>query len=87
MSILLSHVIWLVRTRKIRKRAKEAETSWEDFPEAQEWENNRWTREWNWWWHDNKEGDKGSEVEQGDIGGERMIGVQDIVVGKTDESK
>ena len=87
MSIVLSHIIWLVRTRKIRKRAKEAETTWEKFPEAQEWENDRWTRELNWWWRKNKEGGKGSKVEPGDIGGEEMMGVQEIVVGKGDEGR
>lgn len=41
-SIFVSQAIWLFRTRHIRQRAKEAETDWEKFPEAQAWQNNRW---------------------------------------------
>ncbi|KAI4235129.1 MAG: hypothetical protein LQ352_008125 [Teloschistes flavicans] len=39
--IFISHAIWLLRTRGIRRRAKAAETTWEDFPEAQAWQENR----------------------------------------------
>ena len=40
--IFLSQAVWLYRTRKIRKRMKEAELPWEEFPEAQEWQSYRW---------------------------------------------
>ena len=46
-SIVLSQLIWLFRTRAIRKRAKNAELSWEEFSEAQEWEDKRWRLNWN----------------------------------------
>lgn len=36
--MFLSHGIWLLRTRKIRKRAREAMVCYEDFPEAIEWQ-------------------------------------------------
>ncbi|KAL8689101.1 MAG: hypothetical protein Q9218_005149 [Villophora microphyllina] len=39
--IVVSQVIWLIRTRVIRQRAKEAGKVWEDFPEAQAWQENR----------------------------------------------
>ncbi|KAL8687039.1 MAG: hypothetical protein Q9224_005270, partial [Gallowayella concinna] len=42
LGIFLSHGIWLYRTRDIRRRAKEAEMEWEEFPEAQEWQEKRW---------------------------------------------
>ncbi|KAL8824215.1 MAG: hypothetical protein Q9191_005216 [Dirinaria sp. TL-2023a] len=41
-TIFISQGIWLYRTRKIRKRMKEAEMTWEEFPEAQDWQNQRW---------------------------------------------
>lgn len=47
MGIVLSQLIWLFRTRAIRKRAKNAELSWEEFPEAQQWEDSRWRLKWN----------------------------------------
>lgn len=37
-SIFVSQAVWLVRTRNIRARAKEADSSWAEFPEAQEWQ-------------------------------------------------
>ncbi|KAL9576503.1 MAG: hypothetical protein Q9212_007043 [Teloschistes hypoglaucus] len=39
--IFISQAIWLLRTRHIRRRAKEAATPYEDFPEAQAWQENR----------------------------------------------
>ncbi len=33
--IFLSHFIWLIRTRKLRKQAKEAGMDFDDLPEAQ----------------------------------------------------
>ena len=36
----MSHGIWLLRTRRIRKRASEAQMSFDDFPEAVEWQSN-----------------------------------------------
>lgn len=44
--IVLSQLIWLFRTRAIRRRAKDAELSWEEFPEAQQWEDRRWRLNW-----------------------------------------
>lgn len=41
-SIFISQAVWLFRTRKIRQRAKEAELDWDDFLEAQAWQDNRW---------------------------------------------
>lgn len=41
-SIFLSQVVWLLRTRNIRQRAKEAELEWDEFPEAQAWQEDRW---------------------------------------------
>lgn len=37
-SMFLSHGIWLLRTRKIRGRAKAAHVEYDEFPEAQEWQ-------------------------------------------------
>ena len=45
--IVVSQLIWLFRTRAIRSRAKNAELSWEEFPEAQQWEDRRWRLNWN----------------------------------------
>ena len=36
----MSQAVWLFRTRSIRKRAKEAEIEWDEFPEAQAWQGN-----------------------------------------------
>lgn len=36
--MFISHGIWLLRTRGIRKRAKEAQLSFDDFPEGTEWQ-------------------------------------------------
>lgn len=33
--IFLSHFIWLIRTRKLRKQAKDAGMDFDDLPEAQ----------------------------------------------------
>jgi hypothetical protein len=38
MSMFASHGVWLLRTRAIRRRAKEAQVTYEDFPEAIEWQ-------------------------------------------------
>jgi hypothetical protein len=38
MSIVASQLIWLLRTRGIRKRAMEAGKAFEDFSEAIEWQ-------------------------------------------------
>ncbi|KAF7190063.1 putative membrane protein [Pseudocercospora fuligena] len=45
-AILISHGVWLLRTRGIRKRAKEAQTPYDDFPEAIEWQAQAWTLDW-----------------------------------------
>ena len=47
-SIFLSQAVWLFRTRDIRRRAKEAELDWDEFPEAQAWQEDRWRLPWNW---------------------------------------
>jgi hypothetical protein len=38
--VFISHGIWLLRTRKLRRRAKEADCSFDEFPEAIEWQQN-----------------------------------------------
>lgn len=47
-AIFLSHAVWLFRTRKIRRRAKEAGLEWIDFPEAQTWQEDRYRLSWSW---------------------------------------
>lgn len=47
-SIVLSQVIWLFRTRRIRRRAKEAGLNWDEFPEAQAWQEDRLRVPWHW---------------------------------------
>ena len=49
----MSQAVWLFRTRKIRRRAKEAGLEWDEYPEAQAWQEDRWRLPWSW---------KGSEV-------------------------
>ena len=46
LGIFLSQAIWLIRTRKIRRRAKEAGLDWDEFPEAQAWQENRLRLRW-----------------------------------------
>jgi hypothetical protein len=38
MSMVASHMIWLIRTRGIRKRAKEAGETFDEFEEGVEWQ-------------------------------------------------
>lgn len=38
MSMVASHLIWLFRTRELRKRAKEANMTFDEFPEAVQWQ-------------------------------------------------
>ncbi|KAF2730297.1 PQ loop repeat protein-like protein [Polyplosphaeria fusca] len=38
MSMVVSHLVWMVRTRKLRQRAREAGCAFDDWPEAVEWE-------------------------------------------------
>jgi hypothetical protein len=38
MSMVASHMIWLFRTRGIRKRAKEAGETFDEFEEGSEWQ-------------------------------------------------
>ena len=49
-SVFISHGIWLLRTRAIRRRAKEAQLSFDDFPEAIEWQESgfRFHRAFDW---------------------------------------
>ena len=47
-SIFLSQAVWLFRTRNIRRRAKEVGLDWDEFPEAQAWQEDRWRLPWNW---------------------------------------
>ena len=47
-SIVLSQVIWLFRTRRIRRRAKEAGLDWDEFPEARDWQEDRLRVPWHW---------------------------------------
>ena len=48
LGIFLSQAVWLIRTRKIRRRAKEAGLDWDEFPEAQAWQEDRLHLRWNW---------------------------------------
>ena len=48
LGIFLSQAVWLIRTRKIRRRAKEAGLDWDKFPEAQAWQEDRLHLRWNW---------------------------------------
>lgn len=43
-----SHGIWWLRTRGIRCRAKEAEVNYDDFPEAQAWQEKGTNISLNW---------------------------------------
>lgn len=36
--MFISHGIWLLRTRRLRQRAKEAGLKFDEFPEAVEWQ-------------------------------------------------
>lgn len=36
--VFISHGIWLLRTRDLRRRAKEAQLPFDEFPEAMEWQ-------------------------------------------------
>jgi len=38
MSMVASHLIWLLRTKGIRRRAKEAGVGFDDFGEGREWQ-------------------------------------------------
>ena len=46
LGIFLSQAVWLFRTRKIRRRAKEAGLDWDEFPEAQAWQEDRLHLRW-----------------------------------------
>lgn len=37
--MFISHGIWFLRTRSLRRRAKEAGMTFDEFPEAVEWQN------------------------------------------------
>lgn len=43
----MSQIVWLFRTRKIRRRAKEAGLEWDEFPEAQAWQEGGGRLPWN----------------------------------------
>ena len=47
-SIVLSQVIWLFQTRRIRRRAKEAGLKWDEFLEARDWKEARLRIPWHW---------------------------------------
>ncbi|KAJ9496795.1 hypothetical protein H2202_007572 [Exophiala xenobiotica] len=46
MSMFLSHGIWLLRTRRLRKKCKEAGLDFDSHPEALEWQNNGFKFPW-----------------------------------------
>ncbi|KAK5560185.1 hypothetical protein LTR46_001935 [Exophiala xenobiotica] len=46
MSMFLSHGIWLLRTRRLRKKCKEAGLGFDSHPEALEWQNNGFKFPW-----------------------------------------
>jgi len=40
MSMFISHGIWLLRTRRLRREAKETGLEFDEYPEAVRWQNN-----------------------------------------------
>ncbi|KAK5209484.1 hypothetical protein LTR99_007754 [Exophiala xenobiotica] len=46
MSMFLSHGIWLLRTRRLRKKCKDAGLGFDSHPEALEWQNNGFKFPW-----------------------------------------
>ena len=66
-SIFISQAVWLIRTRGIRERAKEAEMSWDDFPEAQEWQQHGWRWKWKLNFSLRKRSDKVEGDDTGDV--------------------
>ncbi len=47
MSMFVSHGIWLLRTRRVRMKCKEAGLEFDSHPEALEWQNNGFRFPWN----------------------------------------
>ena len=41
-AMFISHGVWLLRTRELRRRAKTFGMSFDDFPEAKEWQAGGW---------------------------------------------
>lgn len=73
-SIFLSQAVWLFRTRKIRRRAKEAGLEWDEFPEAQAWQEDGWRLPWN------RKGSNDSTVKattEGDAAGDGRVSVEE----------
>ena len=40
--MFLSHGIWLLRTRELRKEAEQQKVAYEEFPPAVEWQSHGW---------------------------------------------
>ena len=64
LGIFLSQAVWLFRTRKIRRRAKEAGLDWDEFPEAQAWQEDRLHLRWNW---NRSDANAVKETREGDV--------------------
>ncbi|KAL6720432.1 hypothetical protein ACLMJK_002354 [Lecanora helva] len=73
--IFLSQGIWLLRTRKIRQRAKEAEMTWEEFPEAQAWQEKRWRLSWS---RDRIQARKADKPSKGIVDEESVYGMKEL---------
>ena len=73
-SIFLSQAIWLFRTRQIRRRAKEAGLEWDEFPEAQAWQEDRWrfSRSWK-----SSDGSVIKEKIEADVAGEARVSIEE----------
>ena len=67
LGIFLSQAVWLFRTRKIRRRAKEAGLDWDDFPEAQAWQEDRLHLRWK------RKGSNTDTVKQTTIDGDAVV--------------
>ena len=79
-TIFLSQAVWLFRTRHIRRRAKEASLDWDEFPEAQAWQEDRWRLPWSWKGSDASVSDKtpgGSAAKDEDVTIEISPAMQD----------
>ncbi len=75
-SIFVSQAVWLFRTRQIRWRAKEAGLEWDEFPEAQAWQEDRWRLSWSL----SLKGSDGSVIKEkmeADVAGEARVSIEE----------
>ena len=80
-SIFVSQGVWL-RTRKIRRRAKEAGVDWDELPEAQAWQEDGWRLPCSW---KGFNGGTEKETTAGDVAGEGSVSTEESR-GKPDQS-